>query len=72
MSPAPMLPRDPDPWLRPAQAAHRLGITLQTLRRWSEKGVIAYTLVGPFRQKRFRQSEVDRHLVAPDDSTGNI
>ena len=55
---------DPDdPWLRPSVAARRLGITMQTLRRWMSKGVIAYSLVGPNQNKRLKQSEVDRHLV---------
>lgn len=61
-----------DPWLRPSVAARRLGITMQTLRRWMSKGVIAYSLVGPNRYTRFRQSEVDRHCVdVPRDTNSN-
>jgi excisionase family DNA binding protein len=63
----------PDPWLRPSVAARRLGITMQTLRRWMSKGVIAYSLVGPNRFTRFRQSEVDQHVVnVPRSTIGNI
>lgn len=51
---------DVDPWLRPAQAARRIGITMQTLRRWMRKGIVAYAVVGPNNHKRIRQSEVDR------------
>lgn len=50
----------PDPWLRPSQAAKRLGITLQTLRAWIDKGAINYSEVGPSKTKRLKQSDVDR------------
>jgi excisionase family DNA binding protein len=67
-----MNPLDPDPFLRPSVAARRLGITMQTLRRWISKGAIAYSIVGPNRQKRIKQSEVDQHRIdVPRDTDRN-
>jgi excisionase family DNA binding protein len=52
-----------DPLMRPGQAASRLGVTTETLRRWMAKGALEYVEVGPFRRKRIRLSEVERFRI---------
>jgi excisionase family DNA binding protein len=49
--------------MRPGQAASRLGVTTETLRRWMAKGALEYVEVGPFRRKRIRLSEVERFRI---------
>jgi len=54
---------DSDPLLTPAEAARRLGVTANTVTRWSRAGKIAaiYTVGG---HRRFRGAEIERVLLA--------
>jgi excisionase family DNA binding protein len=54
---------DADELLTPAEAAHRLGVTANTVTRWSRAGRLAavHTVGG---HRRFRCSEVERVLLA--------
>jgi excisionase family DNA binding protein len=52
-----------DTLMRPGQAASRLGVTTQTLRRWIKNGALEYVEVGPFKRKLVRLSEVERFRV---------
>lgn len=52
--------REPDETLLTVrQAARRLGVNPETLRRWVRKGAIPYVELGPNKRKKFRQSDVD-------------
>jgi excisionase family DNA binding protein len=59
----PTLLADGDELLTPAEAARRLGVTANTVTRWSRAGKLAafYTVGG---HRRFRGSEVERALLA--------
>jgi len=59
----PTLLADRDELLTPAEAARRLGVTANTVTRWSRAGKIAaiYTVGG---HRRFRGAEVERVLLA--------
>jgi excisionase family DNA binding protein len=48
-----------DPLITPEQAAKRLGVSAETIRRWMRKGVIRYVEIGPYRRKRIRASAAD-------------
>jgi excisionase family DNA binding protein len=52
-----------DPLLKPKDAAARLGVTAETIRRWIRKKAIPYVELGPNRRKRIRQSVVDAQRV---------
>jgi excisionase family DNA binding protein len=56
---------DGDELLTPAEAARRLGVTANTVTRWSRAGKIAavHTVGG---HRRFRSSEVERVLLGAD------
>jgi len=59
-----------DELLTPAEAAHRLGVTPNTVTRWSRAGKIpAIQTMGGHR--RFRRSEIERvlHAAGPGNST---
>lgn len=58
------LDHDGEPLLTAEAAARRLGMNVETVRRWIRKGVIAYIEVGPYRRRRLRQCEVDRQRRA--------
>jgi len=59
-----------DPLLRPTVAAKRLGVSIETLRRWMAKGHIVYEEIGPYRRKRIRQSQIDsQHASVPRATT---
>ncbi|WP_141670208.1 helix-turn-helix domain-containing protein, partial [Actinobaculum suis] len=52
----------------PKEVADLLGVTAQTIRRWSKGGLINYTLL-PSGQFRIPSSEVDR-ILAPANGGG--
>lgn len=55
----PSFDADGEPLLTATDAAERLGVNVETIRRWSRKGSIRYVEVGPYKRKKFRQCEVD-------------
>jgi excisionase family DNA binding protein len=54
--PAPEL--DAEELLTMGHVSAMLQVSEETVRRWVRKKLIAYELVGPFRLKRIRRSEV--------------
>lgn len=44
--------------LTPTELAERLGVTRQTIYRWANENHLPYHEIGPFKRKRFRESEV--------------
>lgn len=51
-----------DPLLTPSQAAKRLGVCTETIKRWMQKGVLVYERYRGNRYRRVRQSVVDAQL----------
>lgn len=45
------------------EAACRLGVHVETLRRWARKGVIGHVHVGPARTVRFREADIEAAVV---------
>lgn len=56
-------PDDPNALLTTAQAAALLNVHLNTIRRWSNKGILATYRVGPRSDRRFRQRDIDNFLL---------
>ena len=52
-------PPQPEQWLTVGQAAARLGVSIDTLRRWDSRFSLIRT---PGGQRRFRASEIDAYL----------
>lgn len=52
-----------DPLLKPKEAARRLSVNIETVRRWMRKGVLRVVLVGPYQRQRVRQSDVEACIV---------
>jgi len=48
--------------LMPGDVAHLLGIHVNTVRRWSEKGVLRSYRIGPRGDRRFKREDVKRFL----------
>jgi excisionase family DNA binding protein len=51
-----------DELLSIAQVAKMYGVSDETVRRWTRKGVISYVMVGPFKLKRIPKEEAARHF----------
>lgn len=49
------------------QAADYLGVHYNTVTRWAQRGLIPSYHVGPRRDWRFDQADLDAHLTAPCD-----
>ena len=61
--PAPEKPTlQPKLMLRPAEAASLLGIHTNTLRRWSDRGLIRAYRISQRGDRRFRQEDIDAFL----------
>lgn len=56
----PAFDSDGEPLLTAADAARRLGVSVDTVRRWVRKGSVTYVEIGPYRRKRLRQCDVDQ------------
>ena len=48
--------------LTPGDVAHLLGIHVNTVRRWSEKGILRAYRVSPRGDRRFRREDIDSFL----------
>ena len=55
----PYFDHDGEPLLTAQQAADRLGVNVETVRRWVRKGSVRYVEIGPNHLRRLRQSDVD-------------
>lgn len=55
------MPTAPKEMLKPEEAAHRLGITTQTLRRWAVEGRIANIKLHNG-HRRYRTADIDAYL----------
>lgn len=51
--------REEDRLIRPSEAARRLGVCTETIRRWMRKGALPFERVGPNKLQRLRLSHVD-------------
>ena len=56
-------PNDPDALLTPSQAAELLNIHTNTLRRWSNKGIVETYCIGTRGDRRFRRRDIDNLLM---------
>lgn len=52
-----------DVMLTAGEAAHMLGVHENTVRRWSNRGILQTCRVGPRGDRRFRRQDVDNFLV---------
>ncbi len=62
---------DPNALLTIAEAAELLNVHVNTVRRWSNKGIIETYRIGPRRDRRLRRGDVDKLLRKshPADTT---
>jgi len=62
---------DPNALLTIAEAAEMLNVHVNTVRRWSNKGIIETYRIGPRRDRRLRLGDVDKLLrkSQPVDAT---
>jgi len=60
---APKKPRPEfDVMLTPGEVAHMLGVHVNTVRRWSNRGVLEAYYIGPRGDRRFRRRDVEQQL----------
>ena len=59
------------PMLAPSQVAQLLNVHINTVRRWSNQGVIKAYRVGPRGDRRFRKEDVTDLLQELKTSGGN-
>ena len=53
---------EPDALLTAAQAAQLLNVHTNTIRRWSNKGILAGYFLGPRGDRRFRRQDIEKLL----------
>ena len=53
---------NPDALLRTAEAARMLNVHVNTIRRWSDKELLASHRIGPRGDRRFRLRDIDNFL----------
>ncbi len=51
-----------DTMLTASDVAHMLNVHINTLRRWSDKGIIKMYRIGPRGDRRFRQEDIASFL----------
>lgn len=56
--------RDIDGMLTTSEVAHLLNVHINTVRRWSNQGVLKAYRIGSRGDRRFRQEDVDSFLSA--------
>ncbi len=57
--------------LNTSEASRLLYVHPNTLRRWSNNGIIKTYRIGPRADRRFRQDDIDRFLVQLRENEGN-
>lgn len=58
-----------DPLLTPKEAAKRIGVCTETVKRWMRNGAIPYEVFRRSRYRRVRQSVIDAQLEAVSRET---
>ena len=52
--------------------AHLLNVHINTVRRWSNRGILKAYRIGPRGDRRFRREDIDSFLTErPEDSRGD-
>jgi excisionase family DNA binding protein len=64
LKPTPRKPPIPNSkiMLKPSEVAHMLGVHVNTVRRWSNKGILKSYLISPRGDRRFKREDIDRFL----------
>lgn len=57
--------------LSTAEVSRLLHVHPNTLRRWSDNGIIKTYRIGPRADRRFRQDDIDHFLVQLRENRGN-
>ena len=60
-----------DNLIRTSEAARMLNVHVNTLRRWSNQGIIRSYRVGPRQDRRFRREDVARLLIEFKNNGGS-
>ena len=55
--------------LRPGEVARMLGVHVNTVRRWANRGILEAYSIGPRGDRRFRQRDIENFLVKGSLST---
>lgn len=63
-------PNAPDALLTPAQAAELLNVHVNTVRRWSNKGILETYRIGPRGDRRLRRRDIDNLLLKKPEGLG--
>jgi len=61
--------KDPSALLTTAEAAELLSVHVNTIRRWSNKGILKTYIIGPRNDRRFKRRGVDK-LLRKKSATG--
>jgi len=59
--------RTPSPMLSPHDVANILSVHINTVRRWSNSGIVKVYRIGPRRDMRFRLEDIARLLTEQSD-----
>ncbi len=62
---------DPDVLLTGAQAAELLNVHVNTVRRWSDKGILETYRIGPRGDRRLRRRDIDNFLTKKSSAGGS-
>ena len=57
-------------WLTTPHAARLLGVHPQTLKKWSDMGMLTYHQTSPRGRRRFRRAELDRFIRSTSKGNG--
>ena len=60
-----------DTMLMPGEVANMLGVHVNTVRRWANRGILEAYSVGPRGDRRFRQRDVESFLVKYPTASGS-
>ncbi len=58
-----------DIMLMPGEVARMLGVHVNTVRRWTSRGILEAYSIGPRGDRRFRQRDIENFLVKRSSST---
>ena len=58
-----------DALLMPGDVARMLGVHVNTVRRWADRGFLKAYTIGPRGDRRFRQREIESVLVAKSSAS---
>ena len=60
-----------DIMLMPGEVARMLGVHVNTVRRWANRGILEAYLIGPRGDRRFRQRDIESFLVKNSSASTN-